>query len=239
VTHAWSVHDQRSASLTVVGEIEPTPVVLTAAPARPIVYYISKRAIDITVALVTLILALPIMLVLAVLIRLDSPGPVLFRQRRLGEHARPFLFFKFRTMWVDARDRFPELYTYQYSDVEIRSMYFKVLDDPRLTRLGARLRKTSLDELPNLINVLLGEMTLVGPRPELPEMLPYYTGPQLMKFSVKPGVTGLAQVSGRAVLRFQQTITSDLEYCTRRSLSFDLWLLCRTITTIVQRAGAF
>jgi lipopolysaccharide/colanic/teichoic acid biosynthesis glycosyltransferase len=142
-------------------------------------------------------------------------------------------------MRVDARERFPELYAYSYTEAEISNMYFKVLDDPRLTRFGAHLRKTSLDELPNFVNVLLGDMTLVGPRPELPEMLPYYTEQQLMKFSVKPGATGLAQVTGRAVLRFQQTIVSDLEYCARRSLWFDLQILVRTLKTIVQRVGAF
>jgi lipopolysaccharide/colanic/teichoic acid biosynthesis glycosyltransferase len=179
------------------------------------------------------------MLILAIIIRLDSPGPIIFRQYRLGENGQPFRFYKFRTMWVDARERHPELYAYRYSDTQIRSMYFKVLDDPRLTRFGAHLRKTSLDELPNLLNVVLGDMTLVGPRPELPEMLAYYTQQQLMKFSVKPGVTGLAQVTGRAVLRFQETIASDLEYCARRSLRFDFLILCRTVTTIIQRVGAF
>jgi lipopolysaccharide/colanic/teichoic acid biosynthesis glycosyltransferase len=229
------------------GRARLAPVLRTEAAAEPWVtappkslgYHAVKRAVDIVVGVFGLAVGLPIMFILAVIIRLDSPGPIVFRQYRLGEHGRPFRFYKFRTMWVDARERFPELYAYAYTDAEIREMYFKVLDDPRLTRFGAHLRKTSLDELPNLINVLLGDMTLVGPRPELPEMLPYYTPHQLMKFSVKPGATGLAQVTGRAVLRFQQTIASDLEYCAKRSLWFDFMILVRTTKTIIQRVGAF
>jgi lipopolysaccharide/colanic/teichoic acid biosynthesis glycosyltransferase len=209
------------------------------APPKSLAYHAVKRVLDIVVGVLGLVVTLPLMLVLAIIIRLDSPGPIIFRQHRLGENGRPFKFYKFRTMWVDARERFPELYAYRYTDAEIRDMYFKVLDDPRLTRFGAHLRKTSLDELPNFFNVLLGDMTLVGPRPELAEMLQYYTEVQRVKFSVKPGVTGLAQVTGRAVLRFQQTINSDLEYCARRSLWFDFVILVWTAKTIVQRVGAF
>jgi lipopolysaccharide/colanic/teichoic acid biosynthesis glycosyltransferase len=226
---------QASADPAVAGD----SLAWVVAPGKPLAYYAVKRAVDILVGVLGLVVTLPLMLILAIIIRLDSPGPIIFRQYRLGENGQPFRFYKFRTMWVDARERHPELYAYRYSDTQIRSMYFKVLDDPRLTRFGAHLRKTSLDELPNLLNVVLGDMTLVGPRPELPEMLAYYTQQQLMKFSVKPGVTGLAQVTGRAVLRFQETIASDLEYCARRSLRFDFLILCRTVTTIIQRVGAF
>jgi lipopolysaccharide/colanic/teichoic acid biosynthesis glycosyltransferase len=233
----------RAASRTLLAPAPPSAVITTenrvSAPPMPFMYHAVKRAIDIVVGGLGLVVALPVMLILAIIIRIDSPGPIIFRQYRLGEDAKPFRFYKFRTMCVDARERFPELYAYSYSDSDIRDMYFKVLDDPRLTRFGAHLRKTSLDELPNFINVLLGDMTLVGPRPELPEMLPYYTEQQLIKFSVKPGVTGLAQVTGRAVLRFQQTINSDVEYCLRRSLWFDLAILIQTTKTIVQRVGAF
>jgi lipopolysaccharide/colanic/teichoic acid biosynthesis glycosyltransferase len=186
-----------------------------------------------------LAISLPIVVVLAILIRLDSPGPILFRQVRLGHQGRPFSFYKFRTMWVDARERYPELYAYRYSDDEIRTMYFKVLSDPRLTSMGTWLRKTSLDEIPNLVNVLSGHMSLVGPRPELPEMLRYYSDEQLVKFAVKPGVTGLAQVSGRAVLRFQETIVTDVAYCKHRTLWLDVAILLRTVKVVIERAGAF
>jgi lipopolysaccharide/colanic/teichoic acid biosynthesis glycosyltransferase len=210
-----------------------------AAPPRSEAYYGLKRALDLLMGGLAFVLSLPVMLVLAVIVRLDSPGPIVFRQRRVGEGGQLFTFYKFRTMWVDARERFPHLYAYQYSDEEIRTMYFKVLDDPRLTRFGRHLRKTSLDELPNLLNVLRGDMSLVGPRPELPEMVRYYTGAQTMKFAVRPGVTGLAQVTGRAVLPFQEAISADLTYCRERSLSLDLQILVRTAKTVALRVGAF
>jgi lipopolysaccharide/colanic/teichoic acid biosynthesis glycosyltransferase len=158
---------------------------------------------------------------------------------RVAKDGRLFTFYKFRTMQVDARQKFPELYRYEYSEEEINRMRFKLLDDPRLTRLGRHLRKTTLDEIPNLVSVLVGDMTLVGPRPEIPEMLRYYTSEQLEKFSVKPGVTGLAQVSGRGVLRFQETIIADLEYVRRRSFWFDMEIVVRTIKVVFLRLGAF
>lgn len=212
---------------------------LVEAPLRGRVYVVGKRAFDLALGSVGLVVSAPIMLVLAIIIRLDSPGPAVFRQKRLGKGGRPFTFYKFRTMRIDARTRYPQLYAYSYSPEEISTMYFKVLDDPRLTRFGRHLRKTSLDELPNFINVLRGDMSLVGPRPELPEMLSYYTPQQTMKFSVTPGLTGLAQVTGRAVLTFQETIVADLEYCERRSLGFDVLILLRTIKTVILRVGAF
>ena len=230
------------AGRTPVSIIHPAPLVRqprVLAPPRTRGYHVAKRALDLVLGSVGFVLALPVMVVVAIAIRLDSPGPIVFRQYRVGKDGRLFPFYKFRTMWVDARERYPELYAYRYTDEQIQTMYFKLLDDPRLTRLGRHLRKTSLDELPNLINVIRGDMSLVGPRPELPEMLRYYTDEQMMKFSVKPGVTGLAQVTGRAVLTLQQTITADLEYCLRRSFWFDLAVLARTVKTVMLRVGAF
>jgi lipopolysaccharide/colanic/teichoic acid biosynthesis glycosyltransferase len=212
---------------------------IAPAAAQPRSYEIAKRALDILLSAMALLLAFPVMLVLVIVIRLGSPGPALFRQCRVGKDGRLFTFYKFRTMWADARERFPQLYTYQYSEQEIGSMYFKQPDDPRLTPFGRWLRTTSLDELPNFINVLLGQMTLVGPRPEIPQMLPYYTEAQLTKFSVTPGLTGLAQISGRASLRFQETIVIDLDYCRQRSLRFDLWIFAMTVKSILLRSGAF
>lgn len=185
-----------------------------------------------------LLVTLPVIAALAVVIRLDSGGPVFFRQERVGRGGGTFTFYKFRTMYADARDRFPELYRYAYDDDELRSMYFKLPYDPRLTRVGRRLRRTSLDELPNLINVLRGDMSLVGPRPEIPEMLPHYLPHQLAKFAVKPGLTGLAQVSGRNILRFQETIGRDLDYVARRSFWRDLWILVKTPVVVILMIGA-
>lgn len=228
----------------------------------------TRRAVDIVVASAALVVSAPLMLFLAIAIRWDSPGPALFRQirltqdrrlrerrrrnprivgddRRTGERrvrdlpGKPFRFVKFRTMHVDARERFPELYRYRYSPEEIRTMRFKIEDDPRLTRLGRWLRKTSLDELPNFWNVLKGDMTLVGPRPEIPEMGKYYVGPDRRKFTVPAGITGAAQTSGRGLLKFTDTVRMDVDYVDRRSLRLDLYLCLRTIWIVIKRSGAF
>lgn len=201
-------------------------------------YAIAQRAIDLVVSVILLVLTLPIVLFLTVLIRLDSRGPAVFRQRRLGRDGKLFVFYKFRTMYVDARERFPDLYSYEYTPDEIESMRFKLPYDPRNTRVGRWLRRTSLDELPNLLNVLKGDMSLVGPRPEIPEMLQYYRWDQLPKFEVRPGVTGLAQVSGRNILRFQETIDADLRYVATRSLGQDIRILFRTVWAVIMRVGA-
>lgn len=210
-----------------------------ATPAKgELGYSVVKRAVDVAIAIPVLLLSLPMIGILALIIKLDSKGPAIFRQTRLGKDGKPFQFYKFRTMLTDARERYPELYSYQYESREIEEMYFKLPWDPRLSRFGRHLRRTSLDELPNLINVVLGDMSLVGPRPEIPEMLPYYRPEQLAKFRVKPGLTGMAQVNGRNILRFQETITYDLEYVRRRSVGFDLRILLRTPLVVIRMLGA-
>ena len=146
---------------------------------------------------------------------------------------------KFRTLYADARERFPEMYRYKYSTEEIQTILFKPLDDPRVTPEGRWLRKSTLDELPNFWNVLKGDMGLVGPRPEIPEMLPYYHGEMLTKFTVRPGITGLAQVSGRGRLSFQDTVALDTEYVRRRSVRLDAEILLKTLKVVLLRQGAF
>jgi lipopolysaccharide/colanic/teichoic acid biosynthesis glycosyltransferase len=182
---------------------------------------------------------LPLFVLLAILVRVDSPGPIVFRQRRVGLGGQVFHFYKLRTMITDARTRYPELYAYRYTRQEFVDLVLKTPDDPRLTRVGRKLRKTSLDELPNLLNVLRGDMSLVGPRPDLPEMVGYYTAAELAKFSVRPGVTGLWQVSGRAILRNGQQLAADVEYVRRRSFGFDLHILAKTFRAVLLRIGAF
>jgi exopolysaccharide production protein ExoY len=200
---------------------------------------VAGRIIDVSIALLTLLVTLPIVAVVAILIRLDTPGPAIFRQTRVGKGDRLFTFYKFGTMYVDARARFPNLYRYEYTPEECRAFRFKTAEAPRLTRVGGRLRKTTIDELPNLVNVVKGEMTLVGPRPEIPEMVRYYEPFQRRKFSVKPGVTGLAQVNGRGLLTVQETLRCDLEYVETRSLRTDFQILMRTIKVILLQIGAF
>jgi lipopolysaccharide/colanic/teichoic acid biosynthesis glycosyltransferase len=197
------------------------------------------RAVEIAIASNALILTFPIMLVLAVLIRRDTPGPVLFFQSRLGRNCVPFRFVKFRTFYTDARRLFPHLYAYEYTPRQLETLKFKIVRDPRITSQGEWMRKSTLDELPNFWNVLTGDMALVGPRPEIPEMLRYYTGDMRLKFSVRPGVTGLAQISGRGRLGFYETVEYDLEYVKTRSLALDLKILALTAFKMISRDGAF
>ena len=197
------------------------------------------RFFEISFSLVALFFLWPLILLQWVWIKLGTPGPGLFRQQRLGRGAERFSFFKLRTMYVDAHQRWPELYAYDYNAAELEQLHFKVERDPRVTPQGRWLRPSSLDELPNFWNVIKGDMALVGPRPEIPEMLPYYSGDMRLKFSVRPGVTGLAQVSGRGRLSFFRTVSYDLEYVRKRSFLFDLQIIWLTIVKMICRDGAF
>ena len=199
----------------------------------------ATRLLEIVVASIMLVLTSPIMLVVGIIIRLGTKGNALFFQPRVGKNCVPFPFVKFRTMYADARERFPDLYAYQYTDEEIQQMKFKIYNDPRVTPQGKWLRVSTLDELPNFWNVLTGDMALVGPRPEIPEMIPYYSSEQLVKFSVRPGITGLAQISGRGRLSFRDTVKLDVEYVNNRSLLLDLKILALTVYKMVTRDGAF
>jgi lipopolysaccharide/colanic/teichoic acid biosynthesis glycosyltransferase len=212
---------------------------LAAAPARrrP-AYAAAKRVLDIAVAAALLALTAPVIAVVAVVIRVESPGPAVFRQRRVVRSGRVVWFYKFRTMYADARERHAELYEHRFGAAGFAGSYYKPADDPRNTPFGRALRRTTLDELPNLVNVLRGEVSLVGPRPELPGLVAFYTPDQLAKFSVKAGITGLAQVSGRNNLTIGEQIEADLEYVRRRSFTYDLWLLARTAWSVVARVGA-
>lgn len=205
--------------------------------SRPVPRF--QRLVESVLAAAVLVLTLPLMLLIAVIVRLDSPGPIVFRQVRIGRNGKLFRFAKFRTLYVDARERWPHLYAYRYTADEVAALHFKLKDDPRVTRVGRWLRKSTLDELPNLWNVLTGEVALVGPRPEIPEMLPYYDDEGLSKFSVRPGITGLAQVRGRGDLSFRDTVNFDIEYVRTRSVWLDIEILVRTVVCTVMRKGAF
>lgn len=182
----------------------------------------AKRALDLAVAVPLLVAASPVMAAIALWVRRDSPGPALFRQTRVGEGGRPFQVLKFRTMVVGA----------QQMGTGIRV----VSNDSRITRAGAVLRKTSLDELPQLINVVRGDMSLVGPRPTVPEQVERYTAHQRRRLLARPGVTGLAQVSGRQLLPWSERIEIDIRYIEGWSMRRDLAIIARTALMLLRRS---
>ncbi len=194
---------------------------------------IAKATSDRVFAGLGLLVISPLLAVIALAVRLDSPGPALFRQRRIGRGGRSFTFWKFRGMIADARQRFPELYDYDYSAEEVHDLRFHPDEDPRVTRAGRFLRRTSLDELPNLINVVLGDMSLVGPRPEIPELLGYYGAAATEILSVRPGITSLAKLTGRDNLTFAETLDLDRRYIRERSLALDFRLLFATAVLVL------
>jgi exopolysaccharide biosynthesis polyprenyl glycosylphosphotransferase len=192
-----------------------------------------KRCVDIVITSVALVVAAPFMLVIALAIKLTSPGPVLFKQRRVGEQERDFTILKFRTMVVGAHAQRDGL------DNEADGLLFKMRRDPRVTGIGHLLRKTSLDELPQLFNVLMGEMSLVGPRPALPEETLRYAESQRGRLRVKPGVTGLWQVNGRHDLAFEDYVRYDLFYVENWSLTMDFYILAKTIPALLTARGSY
>ena len=194
-----------------------------------------KRAFDLTVAglglAVTSFLSIPI----AVAIKLTSPGPLLYRQRRVGQRGRPFTMLKFRTMVEGAEGMREALLDLN----EASGPLFKLKDDPRVTRVGRWLRKWSLDELPQLLNVLRGDMSIVGPRPPLPEEVRVYEEWQFDRLEVRPGITGLWQVSGRSELSFDEYVRLDLFYIENWSLAYDLFIVAKTVPILLSRRGAY
>ena len=193
----------------------------------------AKRVLDLAIGLPAFALAIPVLALIAPLIRLDSRGPILFWQTRIGKGGRPFRMCKLRTMIPKA----PELFRRRLGD-RLDDFVFQEENDPRITRLGRYLRQASLDELPQLYNVLRGEMSLVGPRPEVPAVVEHYTERQRRRLEARPGITGLAQVSGRGDLPLGLTIELDLAYVRRAGLAYDLGLLAATLPLVLRRRGA-
>jgi len=197
--------------------------------------WLVKRALDLAAAAFLALITLPLMAVLAVAIKLDSRGPVFFRQERILDSRRTFRIWKLRTMVADAEERKPGLahlnvHTQHGGDGKM----FKIENDPRITRVGRLLRKHSLDELPQLINVLVGEMSLVGPRPLIPEEHRYVTEWRRRRLELKPGVTGLWQVNGRSNVAFEEMVELDYRYVTNWSPWLDLTLLLRTFSVVLR-----
>jgi exopolysaccharide biosynthesis polyprenyl glycosylphosphotransferase len=198
---------------------------------------IVKGLFDRAGALFGLLLILPFLLGLALVIRLTSSGPALFSQERVGRDGKTFRLWKFRSMYVDAEERLEQLQSLNLHGAA--GVLFKMHDDPRVTRVGRVLRRYSLDELPQLINVLLGHMSLVGPRPPLPAEVDKYEGHVHRRLMVKPGLTGLWQVSGRADLAWEDAVRLDLHYVENWSLGLDVAILAKTAMAVVRPSGAY
>jgi lipopolysaccharide/colanic/teichoic acid biosynthesis glycosyltransferase len=194
-----------------------------------------KRLLDLLLASLGLLATLPIWLVIVVAIKRDSPGPAIFVQERVGVQGRRFRFYKFRSMYADAEHRLAEL----QANNEVSGPVFKMRSDPRVTKVGGLLRRTSLDELPQLLNVLKGEMSLVGPRPPLPKEVEEYRPSDAIRLSVKPGLTCLWQISGRSTVGFDEWMEFDRDYVRRMSLQLDVSILMRTVWAVVSCRGAY
>jgi exopolysaccharide biosynthesis polyprenyl glycosylphosphotransferase len=222
------------------------PLVTLTAPTLKGWQLVVKRAVDLVGASVSLVIAAPLMGMVALAVKLDSPGPIFFRQERVGTGGRRFRVVKFRTMVHGASDAaHRELVTRMLTGDDAGTVsgdhggrpVYKLIGDTRVTRLGQLLRRTSLDELPQLVNVLLGDMSLVGPRPPLPYEIEAYAHWQFDRLEVRPGITGLWQVSGRNLLTYRQMCELDIEYVRRWSLWLDLKILVKTIPVVLFNSG--
>ena len=199
-----------------------------------------KRALDIVLATIVVVILSPVILLTGLAVAVSSRGPVFFRQERLGRDQKTFVMLKFRTMVHGSDDAIHREFVAgmfgggQRDDGRIH----KMTEDPRVTRVGWILRRFSLDELPQLFNVIVGNMSLVGPRPALPWEVGLFHARHLIRFRVKPGITGLWQVIGRSTLTMPQALDLDTEYVTRRSIALDLWILLRTVPAVLTGRGA-
>lgn len=218
-----------------VEDLGGMPLVTLREPALDPFQRLVKRLFDLLVASIGLILTLPFMAMVALGIKLDSPGPIIFKQERVGENGRLFQMYKFRTMVHDAEIRQDQLAQVTINGLPIHKFY----DDPRVTQFGRFLRRASLDELPQLVNVLKGEMSLVGPRPELPWLVNRYEPWQRKRFEVPQGLTGWWQINGRADKLMHLHTEEDLYYIKNYSLWLDIQILWRTVKAVIDRRGAY
>lgn len=225
LTYAHERDTSLAGVATVSYHVEPMDRVQRAA----------KRLLDTVVAVLVLVLLSPFLAVVALLVKLTSPGPVLFRQERVGQHGHVFNMHKFRTMYVDAEARLGDVAHLN----EGQAALFKIRDDPRVTPVGRFLRRWSMDELPQFYDVLKGDMSVVGPRPPLRREVKLYETPQLARLKGKPGITGLWQVSGRSDLTFEQMVDLDRYYLENWSFGLDLSIMLRTALAVARRRGAY
>ncbi len=197
---------------------------------------VAKRAVDLVLGLCALVCLSPVFVLIAVLIKFEDRGPVFFRQVRVGLFGREFLMLKFRSMRIDAEQRLRDLLQRNH---HARGVTFKIKDDPRITRVGRFLRKYSLDELPQFLNVLRGDMSLVGPRPPVPREVAMYSLSDRRRLAVKPGLTCIWQVSGRARIDFPGQVQLDVRYIESRSLREDMKILLKTVPAVLSGNGAY
>lgn len=202
---------------------------------RSLVYRTGKRLFDLMASLFGLLLILPLLPFIVLLIKLETPGPVFFKQARVGYRGRMFHCYKFRSMTIDAEDRKQQM---QHLN-EATGAAFKIKDDPRITGVGRFLRRSSLDEFPQLFSVLLGEMSIVGPRPQIPTEVKDYTPEHARRLLVPPGLTCLWQVSGRSHLDFLEWMELDQQYVRQAGFRMDLQVLTRTLPAVIERKGAY
>lgn len=195
-----------------------------------------KRGIDIFAAGIALLLLMPLFPIVALMIRIDSPGQVLFSQARVGKNGRHFRCWKLRSMYVDAEERKRDLLEQNESEGGVT---FKMKQDPRITHVGRFIRKASIDELPQLWNVVIGDMSLVGPRPAIPGEVASYSPYERCRLTVKPGITCLWQISGRSDLHFNQQVQLDVKYARSPSFLKDVWILVKTIPAVLLARGAY
>ncbi|SKA96438.1 exopolysaccharide biosynthesis polyprenyl glycosylphosphotransferase [Caloramator quimbayensis] len=194
-----------------------------------------KRFFDIIFSLVLLIILSPLFLFISIWIKIDSEGEAVFKQTRIGLKGKPFTIYKFRTMVKNA----DKLFNKKVDKENLKNFVFQEKDDPRITKSGRFLRKTSLDELPQLINILKGDMSLIGPRPEIPDIVKLYSDYEKIRLLLKPGVSGLAQVNGRGELDIGQTIEYDVKYVKNFSLWLDFKIFLKTFKVVFMREGAY
>lgn len=198
-------------------------------------YLVAKRIFDIVASLTGIVLLSPLFVIIFIAIKLDSPGPIFFSQKRNGLNGKIFKMYKFRSMVPDAEQRLKEL---EHKN-EVSGHMFKMKDDPRITRVGKFIRKTSIDELPQLFNVLKGDMSIVGPRPPIIKEVEKYDPWHCLRLSVKPGLTGLWQISGRNDIGFEEMIRLDLKYIRERNFWYDLKIILKTIPVLLGDSKAF
>ena len=211
------------------------PLINLRAPAFSYYQHLTKRSFDLFVGSIVTVLILPVMAIIAIAIKIESSGPLIFKQKRVGENGRLFTMYKFRSMVADAEARHREVLFYN----ETGEVIHKVPNDPRVTRVGKYIRRTSLDELPQLFNVLKGDMSLVGPRPELPWLVEKYEPWQRKRFAVPQGITGWWQINGRSDQPMHLNTDLDLFYIRNYSIMLDLYVMWRTIASVLKRKGAF